>query len=352
MKYRLLGKTGLRVSELCLGTMTFGGKGWGKMIGSLDQQAVDNVVKRSIDAGINFIDTANVYSEGWSEELTGQSIKNLGISRHTLVLATKVRGQMGDGPNDSGLTRKHILWQVEESLKRLGTDYIDLYQIHSFDPLTPWQETLWALDDLVKSGKVRYIGASNLTSWQLAQALDFAHYNRVAPFVSLQALYTIANRDLEREIIPLLLDQKVGLMVWSPLAGGFLSGKFRRDSKPTEGTRRTAFDFPPVDKERGYNIIDALEPMARAKGTSIARLALAWLLHQPVVTSVIIGANKMEQLEDNLKSVDVTFTPDELKQLDAVSKLPVEYPGWMLEFTGYDRQQQWPAERKMPDNNS
>lgn len=349
MKYRLLGNTGLRVSELCLGTMTFGGKGWAKMIGTLDQQAVDGIMKKSLDAGINFIDTANVYSEGWSEELTGQSIRNLGIDRHKLVLATKVRGQMGDGPNDSGLTRKHIVWQVEESLRRLKTDYIDLYQIHSFDPLTPWQETLWALDDLVKSGKVRYIGASNLTAWQLAQALDFAHYTRVAPFASLQAYYTIVGRDLEREIVPLLLDQKVGLLIWSPLAGGFLSGKFRRDSKPAEGTRRTSFDFPPVDKERGFNIVDALEPMAKAKGVSIAQLSLAWLLHQPVVTSVIIGANKMEQLEDNLKSVNVAFSVDELKKLDEVSRLPREYPGWMIEFTGYDRQLQWPAERKMPE---
>ena len=345
MKYRLLGNTGLRVSELCLGTMTFGGKGWAKAIGTLDQQAVDALMKRSIDAGINFIDTANVYSEGWSEELTGQSIKNLGLSRHSLVLATKVRGQMGQGPNDSGLTRKHILWQVEESLKRLGTDYIDLYQIHSFDPLTPWQETLRTLDDLVKSGKVRYIGASNVAAWQLMKALDFSHYEKIASFVSLQAYYTIAGRDLEREIIPLLADQKVGLMIWSPLAGGFLSGKFRREGQPKEGTRRTAFDFPLLDKERGYNIVDALDPMAKAKGASIAQLALAWLLHQPVVTSVIIGANKMEQLEDNLKSVDVTFTAEELKRLDEVSKLPAEYPGWMLEFVGYDRQLEWPKER-------
>jgi aryl-alcohol dehydrogenase-like predicted oxidoreductase len=247
------------------------------------------------------------------------------------------------------LTRSHILWQVEESLKRLGTDYIDLYQIHSFDPLTPWQETLWVLDDLVKSGKVRYIGASNLAAWQLAQALDFAHYTRVAPFVSLQAYYTIAGRDLEREIVPLLLDQKVGLMVWSPLAGGFLTGKFRRDNKGAEGDRRAAFDFPPVDKERGYAIIDVLEPMAKAKGASIAQLALAWLLHQPVVTSVIIGAKKMDQLEDNLKSVDIAFTADELKQLDEVSKLRPEYAQWMLAFTGYDRQLQWPVERRMPE---
>jgi aryl-alcohol dehydrogenase-like predicted oxidoreductase len=350
MKYRLLGNTGLRVSELCLGTMTFGGKGWAQYIGKLGQQAVDAIVRQSVDAGINFIDTANVYSEGWSEELTGQAIKNLGLNRHQLVIATKVRGQMGQGPNDSGLTRKHILWQVEESLRRLGTDYIDLYQIHSFDQLTPWQETLWTLDDLVKSGKVRYIGASNVTAWQLMKALDFSQYTRVAGFASLQAYYTIAGRDLEREIVPLLKDQKVGLLVWSPLAGGLLSGKYRRGEQGAEGTRRKNFDFPPVDKERAFNILDVLHPMAEAKQRSVAQLALAWLLHQSVVSSVIIGANKLEQLEDNLRSVEVSFTPDELRKLDEVSRLPLEYPGWMLDFTGFDRLEQWPPpERRMPE---
>ena len=337
MKYNLLGNTGLKVSELCLGTMTFGGKGWAKAIGSLDQQAVDQLVKRSVDTGINFIDTANVYSEGLAEELTGQSIKNLGLHRDDLVIATKVRGQMGQGPNDSGLTRKHILREVEASLRRLGMDYIDLYQIHSFDPLTPWQETLWVLDDLVKSGKVRYIGASNLAAWQLMKALDFAAYTRVAGFVSLQAHYTIASRELEREIIPLLKDQQVGLLVWSPLAGGLLSGKYKRDGQGEEGSRRVQFDFPPVDKDRAFNILDVLHPMAQAKSVTVAQLALAWLLHQRVVTSVIIGAKKMEQLEDNLKSLDVQFTTADLQKLDEVSKLPPEYPGWMLEFTGGDR---------------
>jgi len=338
MKYNLLGNTGLRVSEICLGTMTFGGRGWAKAIGSLDQQAVDQIMKRSIEAGINFIDTANVYSEGLAEELTGKSIKNLGLQRDSLVIATKVRGQMGTGPNDSGLTRKHILQQVEASLKRLELDYIDLYQIHSFDPITPWQETLGVLDDLVQSGKVRYIGASNLAAWQLMRALDFSAYEKLARFVSLQAYYTIAGRDLEREIVPLLKDQQVGLLVWSPLAGGLLSGKYKRGGKDAEGSRRIHFDFPPVDKERAFSILDVLEPLAKTKSVTVAQLALAWLLHQPVVTSVIIGANKMEQLEDNLKSIEVKFTPDELQKLDGVSKLPVEYPGWMLEFTKGDRQ--------------
>jgi aryl-alcohol dehydrogenase-like predicted oxidoreductase len=338
MKYNLLGNTGLKVSELCLGTMTFGGKGWAKMIGTLDQDAVDKVVRRSVEAGINFIDTANVYSEGWSEELTGQAIRNLGLRRDDVVLATKVRGTMGPGPNDSGLTRKHILSQVEASLKRLQTDYIDLYQVHSFDPLTPLEETIGALDDLVRSGKVRYIGASNFAAWQLMKALGFSQYTGKAGFVSLQAYYTIAGRDLEREVVPLLRDQRVGLMVWSPLAGGLLSGKYKRDKGGVEGARRTAFDFPPVNKERAFDIIDVLEPMAKAKNSSVAQLALGWLLQQPAVTSVIIGANTMEQLEDNLKSIDVRFDGEELKKIDEVSKLPEEYPGWMLAWTERDRQ--------------
>lgn len=337
MKYNLLGNTGLKVSELCFGTMTFGGKGRFGAIGSLQQEPVDAQMKRAVDEGINFIDTANVYSEGMSEELTGQSIKNLGLNRDDLVLATKVRSPMGTGPNDSGLTRKHIIQQAEASLKRLQTDYIDLYQIHSYDPLTPLEETLEALDILVKSGKVRYIGASNLAAWQLMKALDYSHYNKTAKFASLQAYYTIAGRDLERELIPLLHDQKVGLMVWSPLAGGLLSGKYSRDEQNKEGGRRANFDFPPVNRDRAFDIVDLLQPMAAAKGASVAQLALAWLLHQPAVTTVIIGANKMEQLEDNLKSTAITFSAEELQQIDAASKLPSEYPGWMLEFTGGDR---------------
>ena len=337
MKYNLLGNTGLKVSEICLGTMTFGGKGMFKAIGNLGQEPVDALIKRSVDAGINFIDTANVYSEGMSEELTGQAIHNLGLNRDELILATKVRGKMGDKPNDSGLTRKHILQQAEASLKRLKTDYIDLYQIHSYDPLTPLEETLGALNDLVRSGKVRYIGASNMAAWQLMNALNFSTFNHVAKFVSLQAYYTIAGRDLERELIPLLDHQKVGLMVWSPLAGGLLSGKYNRNEQNKEGGRRASFDFPPVNRDRAFDIIDVLQPMATAKNATVAQLALAWLLQQPAVTTVIIGANKMEQLDDNLKSVDVQFTPDELQQLDAVSKLPAEYPAWMLERTGADR---------------
>ncbi len=339
MKYNLLGNTGLKVSELCLGTMTFGGNdGIWAAIGKLDQQPVDDIIKRSVEAGINFIDTANVYSQGLSEELTGRAIRNLGLKRDDLVIATKVRGKMGEGPNDTGLTHKHILRQAEESLKRLNIDYIDLYQIHGYDPLTPLEETLRALEDLVRSGKVRYIGCSNLAAWQLMKALCYSRFNHLSSFVSLQAYYTIAGRDLERELIPLLNDQKVGLMVWSPLAGGLLSGKYGRDKQNPEDSRRANFDFPPVNKEKAFDIIDAMHPIAEQKGVSVAQLALAWLLHQPAVTTVIIGAKKMEQLDDNLKAIDVQLSPEELAKLDEVSKLPGEYPGWMLARQGADRQ--------------
>jgi aryl-alcohol dehydrogenase-like predicted oxidoreductase len=337
MKYNLLGKTGLRVSEICMGTMTFGGKGYFKPIGSLGQESVDALMKRAIDGGINFIDTANVYSEGLSEELTGQSIRNLGLHRDDLVLATKVRGKMREGPNGSGLTRKHIIEQAEASLRRLQVDYIDLYQIHSYDPMTPIEETLSALDDLVRMGKVRYIGASNLAAWQLMKALAYSTYNRIARFESLQAYYTIAGRDMERELIPLLKDQHVGLMVWSPLAGGLLSGKYNREKDKDAEGRRVNFDFPPVNRDRAFDIVDHLQIMATAKKTTVAGLALAWLLHQPAVTTVIIGANKMEQLEDNLKSIDLKFSAAELDELDKISRLPEEYPGWMLLRTGGDR---------------
>lgn len=336
MKYKLLGNTGLKVSELCLGTMTFGGRGMWTAIGTLPQDEVNAIVKQSVDAGINFIDTANVYSIGLSEEMTGKSICDLGLNRDDLVIATKVRGMMGEGPNQSGLSRKHILQQADESLKRLNMDYIDLYQIHGFDPLTPIEETLEALDLLVKSGKVRYIGCSNLAAWQIMKALGISAQNHLAKFVSLQAYYTIAGRDLERELAPLLSDQKMGLMVWSPLAGGFLSGKYTRNTS-TENGRRVNFDFPPVNKEKAYDIIDVMQEIATSKGVTVAQIALAWLLHQPVVTTVIIGAKRPEQLQDNLKSTEVVLSTEEVSKLDEVSKLSPEYPGWMIERQGADR---------------
>jgi len=336
MKYNLLGNTGLKVSELCLGTMTFGGKGMWTSIGTLPQEEVDLLVKKSVDAGINFIDTANVYSEGLSEQLTGQSIRNLGLHRDDLVLATKVRGKMGDGPNQIGLSRKHILQQADESLKRLNTDYIDLYQIHGYDALTPLEETLSALDNLVQSGKVRYIGCSNLAAWQIMKALGISAREHLAKFVSLQAYYTIAGRDIEHEIVPLLADQQLGLMVWSPLAGGLLSGKYGRHTAPEDG-RRINFDFPPVDKEKAFDIIEIMREIATSKGITIPQVALSWLLHQPSVTSVIIGAKRNDQLEDNLKAVASKLSADELARLDEVSKPASIYPGWMIARQGADR---------------
>ncbi|WP_291857822.1 aldo/keto reductase, partial [Marinilabilia sp.] len=314
MKYNMLGNTGLKVSELCLGTMTFGGRGMWTAIGALPQEKTNELVKMSVESGINFIDTANVYSEGLSEQMTGQAIRDLGLKRDDLVLATKVRGSMGEGPNDSGLSRKHILQQAHESLERLNTDYIDLYQIHGFDALTPIEETLEALDSLVQSGKVRYIGCSNLAAWQIMKALGISNLNHLSKFVSLQAYYTIAGRDLERELVPMMLDQKMGLMVWSPLAGGLLSGKYNRNTETKEG-RRVNFDFPPVNKEKAFDIIDVMQQIAESKKVTVAQIALAWLLHQPVVTSVIVGAKKPDQLTDNLKSVDVELSPDELEKL-------------------------------------
>jgi aryl-alcohol dehydrogenase-like predicted oxidoreductase len=336
MKYKLLGETGLKVSTLCLGTMQYGGKGFFSVMGNLQQTEVDEQVKAAVDAGINFIDTANVYSEGLSEELIGQSILNLNLTRDDLILATKVRGGMGKGQNDRGLSRKHIFLQVETSLKRLKTDYIDLYQIHSLDPLTPIEETLRVLDDLVRSGKVRYIGASNIAAWQLMKALAYSEHRRLEKFVSLQANYSLDTRELEREIIPLINDQQVGLMVWSPLSGGLLTGKYKRNGTGEEGRYKT-FEYQPIHKERAFDILDVLSPMADKKGRSIAQLALAWLLEQSAVTSVIIGATKMTQLEDNLKSVEVEFTEDELHQLDEVSKIPLEYPGAVIEALSGDR---------------
>jgi aryl-alcohol dehydrogenase-like predicted oxidoreductase len=337
MKYNFLGNTGLKVSELCLGAMTFGGRGMWTAIGTLPQDQVNALIKQSVDSGINFIDTANIYSEGLSEKMTGQAIRDLGLKRDELVIATKVRGMMGKGPNDSGLSRKHILQQADESLERLNMDYIDLYQIHGFDAATPMEETLEALDTLVKNGKVRYIGCSNLAAWQIMKALGISARQHLSKFVSLQAYYTIAGRDLEREIIPLLLDQGLGLMVWSPLAGGLLSGKYSRNAETKEG-RRVNFDFPPVNKEKAYDIIEVMQNIANAKQASVAQIALAWLLHQTAVSSVIIGANKQEQLKDNLGSVVVQLTDEELGKLDEASKLTLEYPGWMIERQGADRQ--------------
>jgi len=338
MKYHPLGRTGQYVSEICLGTMTFhGGSGFWRNIGTLEQKAATDIVRRSLEAGVNFIDTADVYSEGQSEVLLGQALRDLAVKREDVIVATKVRGRTGPGPNDVGLSRGHIMDQVAGSLKRLGLDHIDLYQIHGFDPVTPIEETLRALDDLVSRGFVRTIGCSNLAAWQIMKALGISAQRRYARFETVQAYYTIAGRDLEREITPLVLDQGLGVMVWSPLAGGFLSGKFTRDNAGPNDARRAAFDFPPVDKERAYDIIDAMAAIGKAHGVSVARVALAWLLRRPGVMSVIIGAKSVEQLDDNLAATKLELSAQDIATLDEVSALPKEYPGWMLERQGAGR---------------
>src|SRR6201988_5419125 len=338
MEYKTLGNTGLLVSTLCLGTMTFGsGKGIFGTIGAVDQAGADELVKASIDAGINFFDTADIYSYGESETTLGQSLKNLGIAREDVVVATKVAARIGPGRNAVGASRGHIMDSVEGSLRRLQTDHIDLYQIHTNDSITPIEETLSALNTLVNQGKVRYIGCSNWQAWKIAKALGVSEFRNLARFGTLQAYYSIAGPALEREIVPILQSEKVGRLVWSPLAGGLLSGKFSRTNQKPADSRRTDFDFPLVDKERAWKILDVMAPMAKAHGCSPARLSLAWLLAKPVVTSVIIGAKRLDQLQDNLAAVDIKFTRDELRQLDEVSALPPEYPGWMLPFQGADR---------------
>ncbi|WP_438750524.1 aldo/keto reductase [Pararhizobium sp. O133] len=339
MRYNQLGKTGLFVSEICLGTMTFGPANegmWGS-IADVDQDAADGIVKRSLDAGVNFIDTADVYSNGISEELLGQSLINLGVDRKDVVIATKVYGQMGDGPNDRGASRGHIMDSVEASLDRLQMDHIDLYQIHATDPVTPIDETLRALDDLVSGGLVRYIGVSNWQAWRIAKALGISERKGFAQFDSLQAYYSIAGRDLEREIVPLLTEEKMGLMVWSPLAGGLLSGKYGPGTPGNGAGRRANFDFPPVNTDRAWDCVAAMREVAAKHGASVAEVALAFILAKPFVTSVIVGAKRVEQLEENLKAVDLKLDAEDLEKLNAVSALPPEYPGWMLERQGAAR---------------
>ncbi|MFY2822706.1 aldo/keto reductase [Ruegeria sp. MALMAid1280] len=331
MRYNRLGQSGLFVSELCLGTMTFGGADdmWGQ-IGKLQQEEADSLLKTALDSGINFIDTANIYATGKSEEILGQSLKNVGVARESVVVATKVHGPMGEGPNARGSSRGHILDQAKASLKRLQLDHIDLYQIHGFDPATPMSETLEALDTLVRQGYVRYLGLSNWAAWQVVKAVGITEARHLAPIVSLQAYYSVGGRDLERELVPMLESERIGLMVWSPLAGGFLSGKFDREGKTAEG-RRVNFDFPPIDKDRAYAAIDVMRSIAAEKGCTVPQIALAWLLHQKVVTSIILGAKNSGQLSDNIGAAEVTLSSEDLSALDAVTQLPAEYPGWMIE---------------------
>ncbi len=341
MKYNQLGRTGLYVSEICLGTMTFGGgsqAGLSRIIGGLPLGEAEAIVGRALAAGVNFIDTADVYAFGESETLTGQALKNLGVARKDVVIATKVYSDVGPGPNDRGASRGHICDSVKASLERLQVDYIDLYQIHSNDSVTPIDETLRALDDLISQGLVRYIGVSNWAAWKIAKALGIAEAKGFARFDTVQAYYSIAGRDLERELVPLINEDKLGLMVWSPLAGGLLSGKFGPGAAKPEDARRNSFDFPPVNLERAWPIVEAMRDIGRAHGgASVARVALAWLLTKPHVMSVIIGAKTISQLDDNLAAVEMTLSDGEMAHLDTLSALPPEYPGWMLDRQGAAR---------------
>ncbi len=338
MRMKKFGNTGLVVSEICLGAMTFGGtEGIWAQIASLGQAAADELVKTAVDGGVNFFDTANVYSGGRSEEILGQSLRNLGLPRDQFVLATKVLGRAGPGVNQLGLSRYHIMAALDASLKRLQLDHVDLYQIHGTDPLTPIEETLDALDDCVRAGKVRYLGVSNHAAWHIAKSLGVSAQRSLARFESVQAYYSIAGRELEREIVPLANDQKLAILPWSPLAGGFLSGKFKREAQGPAGARRTTFDFPPVDRDKAFRIIDVMRPIAERHAASVAGVALAWLLHQSAVTSVIVGARTRAQLLDNMAATKVKLTAEDLAALNLVSALTPEYPGWMLERMGTDR---------------
>jgi len=336
MEYRQLGGSGLRVSTLTLGTMTFGGKGWAKTVGTTEVEGAKRQIAMALDAGVNLIDTADVYSEGRSEEILGAAVSG---RRDDVLIATKARMPMGEGPNDAGLSRHHIIRSAEASLRRLGTDWIDLYQAHEWDGQTPLEETLAAFDALVRSGKVRYVGCSNYTGWQLMKALGVADRSALPRYVSQQIYYSLQARDAEAELVPVSIDQGLGILVWSPLAGGLLSGKYRRDQPTPEGTRRfQGWDEPPIhDEDRLYDTIEVLVEVASARGVSPAAVALAWLLHRPAVTSVIVGARTDEQLADNLTAADLVLSAEECRRLEEVSRLPLGYPHWHQRNTSTDR---------------
>lgn len=338
MRYKQLGNTGLFVSELCLGTMTFGPPGQAGLyhdIAGMDQATANDIVRRCLDAGINVFDTADVYTHGHAERMLGQALKNLGVARKDVVIATKVFNPSGAGPNDRGASRGHIMDSVVASLARLQTDYIDLYQVHANDGVTPLEETLRAFDDLTSRGLVRHAGVSNWPAWRIAKANGIAERRGYARFASVQAYYSIAGRDIERELAPMLAEEKLALLAWSPLAGGLLSGKFGPDT--TNGGRRATFDFPPVDKDKAWACVAAMRTIAEKHAASVASVALAYVLAKPFVTSVVIGAKRLDQLEQNLGAVHLALDADDLALLDSVSELTPEYPGWMLERTAPTR---------------
>lgn len=328
MRYNRLGRTGLFVSELCLGTMTFGqSKGRYAAASGVGQEAVDAILRRAVECGVNFIDTADVYAEGQSEEILGRAIRNLGIARRDIVLATKFEHPTGAGPNDAGGSRKHIVDAAEASLKRLGTDHVDLYQMHGWDPATPLEETVAALDDLVRRGLVRYLGVSNWASWQVATALGLTERTGASRFQSYQGYYSLVGREIERDVVPALEHHGMSLIAFSPLAGGYLTGKYRDGAD--DGRRRT-IPFPPVDEARGAQLLDAMEPIATAHETSLEAVALAWLRRQPTVASIITGVKSVEQLDSNLQATTLDLSDDDMTTLGAIAGPQPEYPGWML----------------------
>lgn len=328
MRYKALGRSGLFVSELCLGTMTFGQAGGRYAAASgVGQETVDAILRLAFDAGINFVDTANVYASGQAEEIVGTSLKTLGIARKDVVIATKFEHAMGIGPNDGGGSRAHIVEVVHASLRRLGTDHIDLYQMHGFDPATPVEETLRALDDLVRQGAVRYLGVSNWAAWQVATALGIADRIGSSRFQSYQGYYSLAGRDIERDVVPMLEAHGLGLIAFSPLAGGYLTGKYRDGAN---AGRRATVPFPPVDDARGAAVLSAMDGIVEAHGTTHEAVALAWVRQQRGVASTIVGVKGPDQLAANLKSLEVTLTSADLTILNDVGTLSPEYPGWML----------------------
>jgi len=332
VKYNRLGHTGLYVSEICLGTMTFSGQNFfGGVIGTLGQKEATALIARSLEARVNFIDTANVYSLGESERMTGVALKELRVKRSDVVLATKVYGRMGPGPNDMGGSRGHIMDSVSRSLERLQTDHIDLYQVHHSDTVTGVEETMRALDDLVRQGMVRYVGVSNWEAWKIMKANGIADKRGWTRIETTQVYYSIAGRDLEQDIVPMMQDQNIGCLVWSPLAGGYLAGKYTSggDTKAEPG-RRAQFDFPPIDKDKADRIVVTMRDVAKARGVSVARVALAWVRQKPFVTSTIIGAKTLEQLNDNLEAVSLTLSAEEIVKLDEISADRPQYPHWMI----------------------
>ncbi|MBE9603975.1 aldo/keto reductase [Acetobacteraceae bacterium H6797] len=336
MQYAQLGRSGVFVSRFCLGAMTFGGgdNAVSNALGRLSPAEADAIVSPALEAGINFIDTADVYGRGASETVLGEI---LGPRRSGIVLATKLHARMGPGANAVGQSRLHVMEALEGSLRRLRTDHIDLYQLHNFDPFTPMETVLRSLDDAVRQGKVRYIGCSNYAAWQLTKALGISERERLEKFVSIQSFYSLACRDLEAEIIPAASDQGVGVLCWSPLAGGLLSGKFGRDGAAESTARRVTIDFPPVNEEKAFDIVEVLREIAAARGAEPAQVALAWLLGRPAVTSVILGVKRPEQLASNLAAMSLSLSPEEVARLDAVSGQAATYPGWIQSYSAKSR---------------